>query len=104
VVKLLVLNRFLDHTVRTLHPSAALVWLQLLRDERGGTARTAVSDLARRCGLSPRTVKRRLAELRTCGLLEVVEQGTRETGPTMYKLRALTRRRQRRASDERRGE
>jgi DNA-binding transcriptional ArsR family regulator len=92
VVKLVAMNRFLDTTARSLHPSAALVWLMLLRDERGGTARTAVTDLAKRCGLSPRTVKRRLAELKTCGLLKVVEPGTPETGPTTYKLWSAPRR------------
>lgn len=92
VVKLLALNQFLDRTARTLHPSAALVWLQLLRDERGGTARTAVTDLARRCGLSPRTVKRRLAELKAAHLVEVVQCGSQDTGPTIYKLRAVPRR------------
>jgi DNA-binding IclR family transcriptional regulator len=50
-----------------------------------------VTDLARRCGLSPRTVKRRLTELKTCGLLKVVESGSRETGPTIYKLRSSLR-------------
>lgn len=85
-VKLLALNRFLDTTARAIHPSAALVWLQLLRDERGGTARTAVTDLARRCGLSSRTVKRRLAELKACGLVVVLKPGTRDAGPTVYKL------------------
>jgi DNA-binding transcriptional ArsR family regulator len=94
VVKLLALNRFLDRTVQTLHPSAALVWLQLLRDERGGTARTAVTDLARRCGLSPRTVKRHLAELKACGLLTVVKSGSRDSGPGVYKLRSVSRRNQ----------
>lgn len=86
VVKLLALNRFLDNTARAIHPSAALVWLQLLRDERDGTARTAIADLARRCGLSSRTVKRRLAELKACGLVKVLKQGTRDVGPTVYKL------------------
>lgn len=89
VEKLLALNRFLDSTARTLHPSAALVWLQLLRDERGGMARTAVSDLARRCGLSPRTVKRRLAQLKECGLVEVAQRGSRDAGPSAYELRAV---------------
>lgn len=92
VVKLQTLNWFLDRTARTLHPSATVVWLQLLRDERGGTARTAVTDLARRCGLSPRTVKRRLAELKAAQLVEVVQCGSQDTGPTIYKLRAVPRR------------
>lgn len=92
VVKLLTLNRFLDGTARTLHPSAAIVWLQLLRDERDGTACAAVTDLARRCGLSARTVKRRLAELKALGLLRVVAPGTRGAGATVYRLRPTPRR------------
>jgi DNA-binding IclR family transcriptional regulator len=92
VTKLLALNRFLDGTARALHPSAALVWVQLLRDERGGAACAAVTDLARRCGLSPRTVKRRLAELKVRGLLSVVQPGTREAGATVYRLCPRTRR------------
>jgi DNA-binding transcriptional ArsR family regulator len=92
VAKILALNRFLDATARTLQPSAALVWLQLLRDERNGTARTAVTDLARRCGLSARTVKRRLAELKACGLVTVVRQGRRDVGPTAYRLSPTPRR------------
>jgi DNA-binding transcriptional ArsR family regulator len=69
------------------------VWLQLLRDERGGTACAAVADLARRCGLSPRTVKRHLAELRRRGLLVVVREGSPEAGAAVYRLRAVVSRR-----------
>ena len=87
VTKVLALNRFLDTCARTLHPSAAMVWLQLLRDERAGTARTAVSDLARRCGQSQRTVKRLLAQLKSRGLLNVVRPGSKDGGPNVYKLR-----------------
>ena len=86
------LNRFLDRTARTLHPTAALVWLLLLRDERGGTARTAVTDLARRSGLSPRTVKQGLAELKAAGLVEVGPGGSQDTGPTVYTVRPVPRR------------
>lgn len=88
VVKLLALNRFLDTTARELTPAAALVWVTLLRDERGGTARTAVTHLARRCGLSDRTVKRHLAVLKKRGLVEVVIPGARGAGPTEYRLHA----------------
>ncbi len=84
--KLVMLNRFLDRSARTLSPSAALVWVLLWRDERGGTARTAVSDLARRSGLSPRTVKRALQALRTGVYLSPVHRGTPTTGPTVYRL------------------
>lgn len=88
VTKVLLLNRFLDATARNLHPSAALVWVQLLRDERAGTARTAVADLARRCGLSPRSIKRHLAVLKARDLLQVVEPGARGIAPTTYRLHA----------------
>ena len=88
VAKVLLLNRFLDATARDLHPSAALVWVQLLRDERAGTARTAVADLARRCGQSPRSIKRHLAVLKARGLLVVVEAGARGVAPTTYRLHA----------------
>jgi DNA-binding transcriptional ArsR family regulator len=91
VSKVLALNRFLDRTARSLHPSAAVVWLMLLRDEREGTARTAVSDLARRAGLSERTVKRRLRELKERELVEVRASGTRDTGPTVYVLKPVPR-------------
>jgi len=91
VTKILALNQFLDRTARELHPSAALVWVLLLRDERSGTARTAVSDLARRAGVSERTVKRHLSALKACGLLEVVKAGKPDAGPTVYKLRAMSR-------------
>lgn len=89
VTKVLSLNQFLDRMARTLHPSASLVWLLLLRDERNGTAKTAVSDLARRSGLAERTVKRQLRTLKNRGLLEVVAAGKPERGPTIYKLRPV---------------
>ncbi|MBY0458907.1 MAG: helix-turn-helix domain-containing protein [Gemmataceae bacterium] len=88
VKKVLALNRFLDRTAGRLTSAAALVWMMLLRDERGGVARTAVTDLARRCGLSVRTVKRRLAELKALGVVEVLTPGTRSSGPTGYQLHA----------------
>jgi len=62
------------------------VWLLLWRDERGGTARTAVSDLARRSGVSGRTVKRALRTLRRRGLVEVVRRGSPSAGPAVYRL------------------
>lgn len=91
VVKIQTLNRFLDHAARSLTPAASLVWMTLLRDERGGTARTAVTDLARRCGLSDRTVKRHLAVLKKRGLVEVAVPGARGAGPTEYRLHATAR-------------
>ncbi len=87
--KLATVNRFLDRSARRLPPPAVVVWVLLWRDERGGTARTAVSDLAARSGLSPRTVKRQLRLLRDRGLIESDHRGTPTTGPTVYRLRAV---------------
>ena len=85
--KLVMFNRFLDRSARTLSPSAVVVWVLLWRDERGGTARTAVSDLARRLGPSSRTVKRALRALRAGGFVRPVHRGTPTTGQTVYYLR-----------------
>jgi hypothetical protein len=90
VEKIAAANVFLDRSAQTLPPAAALVWLLLWRDERGGTARTAVSDLARRSGLSARTVKRALAALRRGGFAVPVHRGTPGTGPAVYRLRATS--------------
>ena len=81
-------NRFLDRVARTLHPTTALVWMLLWRDEREGKAQTAVSDLARRSGRSERTVKRALKELRVRGLLGTVAGGNETVGPTVHRLPA----------------
>ena len=86
VEKIAAANLFLDRSAQP-SPAAALVWLLLWRDERGGTARTAVSDLARRSGLSARTVKRSLGALRRRGLVETVRHGSPSAGPTVYRLR-----------------
>jgi hypothetical protein len=84
--KLTTVNRFLDRSLPSLSPTAALVWVLLWRDERGGTVRTAASDLARRSGLSERTVKRGLRALREGGFVVPVHRGTPTTGPTVYRL------------------
>jgi hypothetical protein len=84
--KLRTANRFLDVTARGLRPAEIVVWVMLWRDERGGTARTAVSALARRAGLSVSTVKRALRTLRRGGHVVVVTRGTLNTGPSVYRL------------------
>lgn len=86
VTKLAAANRFLDSSARLLSPASVLVWMLLWRDERGGTVRTAVSDLARRSGLSARTVKRALRVLREGGFVATDHRGTPTTGPTVYRL------------------
>lgn len=81
-------NAFIDTTMQTVKPSVALVWLTLWRDEKHGTVRTGVADLARRMGVDRSTVLRGLAELRERGLVEVVHHGGIGRGVNTYKLKA----------------
>ena len=82
-----VVNAFLDVSARTLPPSASLVWVLLWRDTKPEElARTAQEDLARRSGLTPKTVKRAIRILRAGGLLEVVQRGRLGAGPSVYRL------------------
>lgn len=84
------MNPFMDVHARTMRPSTALVWVCVWRDvdaRRGGVARTAVSDIARRLGISPRTVKRALAVLIKGGFLEQVIRGGIGRGPSTYRVK-----------------
>jgi hypothetical protein len=71
-----VLNAFVDYSLAALdHPSRS-VWFVLYRDTRpDGLARTAQADIARRIGMSARTVKRAVHQLETLGLLTVKYRG-----------------------------
>lgn len=47
-----VLNNFVDFTLAELSRAEIAVWLILYRDTRDGTARTGMTDMARRAGCS----------------------------------------------------
>ncbi len=86
-----VLNTFVDVTLRELDRTAGLVWLVLFRDTKpDGLARTAQADIARRIGLSARTVRSAVKRLEMCGLLTVVCRGGLNRGPSIYRVRALS--------------
>ena len=53
-----VLNAFVDCTAGRLSRGEILVWLVLYRDTRNGIAKTSQADIARRAGISDRTVRR----------------------------------------------
>lgn len=87
-----VLNRFVDLTLRRIGPTPAAVWLVLFRDTKpDGTARTGQEDIAKRIGKSVRTVYDALRRLEKLGLLIVVRRGRVNTGPTVYRVRPLTK-------------
>jgi len=84
-----VLNAFVDFTMGTLTRNEIAVWLVLSRDTKDGTARTSQADLARRAGVSDRTVRNVLRQLAGKGLLQVTYRGGIGRGASRYGVRAL---------------
>lgn len=81
------LNAFVDMGMVDLTGTEAKVWLVLFRDTKGdGTARTAQADIARRAGLSVRGVKLALRKLQTKGMVQVIQRGRLNSGPSTYRL------------------
>ena len=81
------LNGFIDGIAGTLTPAAALTWLVLFRDtKRNGLARTGQADIGRRIGITPRGVRKALAELRAAGLLAVIHRGGIGRGLSAYRV------------------
>jgi len=82
-----VLNAFADFDLEVLTGSETKVWLILYRDtKRNGIARTGQADIARRAGLSIRTVKRTVSDLQTKGVLSVAIRGKLNGGPSSYRV------------------
>jgi DNA-binding transcriptional ArsR family regulator len=81
-------NRFVDREMATLPRAAALVWFALWRDTKpDGTARAAISDLARRAGANRATISRALRVLTDRGLLDRVRQGGLGRGTNVYRVK-----------------
>ena len=78
------LNAFVDLSLSGLRRPDIAVWLILYRDTRNGTARTGQADIARRAGISPRTVRRSIGRLKAAGLLRIVKRGGPNAGPSIY--------------------
>ena len=66
-----------------------VTWLILYRDTRDGKAKTSQADIARRAGISDRTVRRVIDALQRRGLLSVVRRGGLRQGPTTYRVHPL---------------
>jgi len=86
-----ILNAFVDFTMKGLSRNEIAVWLALFRDTKQGIARTSQADIARRMGMSDRTVRRAIRELEKLGLLFVVYRGRLGSGPSSYRVRAAPR-------------
>ncbi|MCC7419343.1 MAG: helix-turn-helix domain-containing protein [Planctomycetaceae bacterium] len=85
------LNTFVDFTAGTLARGELLVWLVLFRDCRDGIARTSQADIARRAGMTDRTVRRTLKRLETRGLVQTVSRGGIHRGVSKYRCHPLDR-------------
>ncbi len=84
------INGFIDYTLAHLTPSAVAVWLILWRDTKpNGLARTGQADLARRAGVTDRTVREALTELVKARLVKVVHKGRVGIGPSTYRVRGV---------------
>ena len=83
------INDFIDVTMRGLTRNESAVWLVLWRDTRNGTARTGQTDIAKRAGISRRTVIRTISRLGTKGLLTIIHRGGLNSGVNVYRVQPL---------------
>jgi hypothetical protein len=84
------LNGIVDGKLRELGDAETRVWLVLYRDERDGLARTGMTDIARRAGLSRRGVVKAVKGLKARGIIEVTARGTIAGMPNTYRLKTPT--------------
>jgi hypothetical protein len=84
-----VLNGFADFSLADLSRAEVAVWLILFRDTRDGTARTSVTDLARRAGCDRSTVFRALRRLEGRGLVKTARRGGLRRGVSCYRVLAF---------------
>ena len=85
------LNAFVDFTLGSLTRNETAVWLILWRDERNGTSRTSQADLARRSGVTRRTVVRVLDRLESKHLLRRIRRGGLNRGLSVYRVLAVAK-------------
>jgi hypothetical protein len=86
------INAFIDVSMATLTPAERAVWLILWRDTKpNGLAETSQVSLARRAGVSDRTVRSALRALEQRGLVTVVHRGSLRRGASIYRVHPLDR-------------
>ena len=79
-------NQFVDGSLRDTSEAELRVWLVLFRDVRNGLARTGMTDIAKRAGLSRRGVVKAVAGLKRRRLIEVVARGSVNGSPNVYRV------------------
>ena len=85
------INTFVDFSMHELTRAELATWLVLWRDERNGTARTSVSAIAIRAGLSRRSILTAIGGLRRRGLLDLIRQGGLNRGSSVYRTQPRQR-------------
>ena len=85
-----VLNALVDFGMANLRPVEQAVWFVLWRDTKpNGLASSSQLHIARRIGMSDRTVRRAIDRLKALGFLQVTRQGGIRQGPTRYRVMPL---------------
>lgn len=84
-----VLNEFVDLSLQGLTKAEIGTWLVLYRDTRNGTAKTSQAYIAKRLGVSSRSVRNAISKLADLGLLFVVYQGGLNKGLSVYRVASL---------------
>lgn len=84
----LTFNTFVDRVARHLELHEQAVWMVIYRVAQDDTAEVGVEDIATKINRSTRTVKRAVDRLVEVGLLERLRRGTKQSGPTRYRLEA----------------
>ena len=85
------LTAFVDCSMADLSRAELGTWLVLWRDTKNGTARTSMSDIARRLDVTRRAVINAVAKLEKLGLLIVVHRGGMRRGMNAYRVQPLVK-------------
>jgi predicted transcriptional regulator len=80
------LNTFVDRVARHLDDHEVAVWFVVFRWTQDDHAEIRMADIAGRLGKSTRAVQRAVDRLLEVGLLERLKRGTRQGGPSRYRL------------------
>lgn len=82
------LNDVVDYIARVMGEAELRTWIILYRDtKKNGLARTGMTDIARRSGMTRRGVVKAIAGLKARGLLEIADPGTIHGKPNTYRLK-----------------
>jgi hypothetical protein len=70
-----------------LSPAAAWVWFVIFRHARDGVAAVSVGQVQESTGLCRATVLRAMKDMKTAGLIRMIERGCSAGRPSRYRIR-----------------